>query len=116
MGGPNQRWSMDFMSDQLATGQCLRILNIVDDYSRECVGQFVDFSISGERASRLLEQRVVQRWRRVAIVLDNGLEFAITALFLWSQRTGAPYDSSSRQSDVRTHSWRASMANSGMPA
>ena len=36
MGGPNQRWSMDFMSDQLATGQRLRILNIVDNYSREC--------------------------------------------------------------------------------
>ena len=53
---PNQRWSTDFVSDQLATGRRFRILNIVDDYTRECVGQIVDFSISGERLSRLLDQ------------------------------------------------------------
>lgn len=52
----NQRWSIDFMSDQLATGRCFRILNVVDDYSQECVGQMVDFSISGQRVSRLLDQ------------------------------------------------------------
>ena len=60
-GGPNQRWSMDFMSDQLATGLRFRILNVVDDYSRECIGQMVDFSISGERVSRFLDQVVLQR-------------------------------------------------------
>jgi putative transposase len=37
----NQRWSMDFMSDQMATGRRFRILNIVDDHTRECVGQIV---------------------------------------------------------------------------
>lgn len=42
----NQRWSMDFVSDQLATGSRFRILNVVDDYTRECVIQVVDFSIS----------------------------------------------------------------------
>jgi putative transposase len=53
--GPNQRWSIDFISDQLATGRRFRILDIVDDFTRECVGQIVDFSISGERLVRLLE-------------------------------------------------------------
>ena len=46
---PNQRWSMDFMTDQLADGRRFRILNIVDDYTRQCRGQIVDFSISGSR-------------------------------------------------------------------
>ncbi len=45
----NQRWSIDFVSDQLANGRRFRVLNIVDDYSRECVSQIVDFSISGQR-------------------------------------------------------------------
>ena len=40
-----QRWSIDFVHGQLNTGRRLRILNIIDDYSRECVGQAVDYSI-----------------------------------------------------------------------
>ena len=87
-GGPNQRWSMDFMSDQLATGRRFRILNVVDDSSRECIGQMVDFSISGERVSRFLDQVVLQRARPAAIVTDNGPEFTSKAMFLWSQQTG----------------------------
>ena len=88
LDGLNQRWSMDFMSDQLATGRRLRILNIVDDDSRECVGQLVDFSISGERVSRLLDHLALDRGRPQTIVLDNGPEFTSKALFLWAQRTG----------------------------
>ena len=42
----NERWSMDFVSDQLANGRRFRVLNVSDDYSRECVLQVVDFSIS----------------------------------------------------------------------
>ena len=88
--GPNQRWSMDFMSDQQATGRRFRILNVVDDYSRECVGQLVDFSISSERVSRFLDQVVLQRAPPETIVTDNGPEFTSKAMFLWSQRTGVP--------------------------
>ena len=50
---PNQRWSLDFMSDQLANGRRFRILNAVDDFTRECVLQIVDFSISGRLAREL---------------------------------------------------------------
>ena len=85
---PNQRWSMDFMSDQLATGRRFRILNIVDDHTRECVGQIVDLSISGERVTRLLDQLARDRGLPGAIVIDNGPEFTSKAMFLWSQRTG----------------------------
>ena len=52
----NERWSMDFVSDQLANGRQIRVLNIVDDYSRVCVGQLVDVSISGARVARYLDQ------------------------------------------------------------
>src|SRR5210317_1315466 len=52
----NQRWSMDFVSDQLANGRRFRVLNVIDDYSRECVLQVVDSSISGQRVARELDR------------------------------------------------------------
>src|SRR6056297_1475983 len=48
----NERWSMDFVSDQLANERRFRILHVVDDFTRECVLQVVDFSISGARVAR----------------------------------------------------------------
>jgi putative transposase len=85
--GPNQRWSIDFMSDQLSTGRRFRILNIVDDFTRECVGQIVDFSISGERLVRLLEDLRKTRSRPGEVVVDNGPELTSKAMFLWAQRS-----------------------------
>jgi putative transposase len=85
---PNQRWSMDFVSDQLATGRRFRILNVVDDYTRECVAQVVDFSISGERVARVLDELTGTRGLPAQIVSDNGPEFTSKAMFLWAQRTG----------------------------
>ena len=82
----NQRWSMDFMSDQLANGRRFRILNVVDDYTRECVLQIVDFSISGERLARELG-RLARRLPKT-IVCDNGPELTCKAMFFWAKRTG----------------------------
>ena len=81
----NQRWSMDFVSDQLASGRRFRVLNIVDDFSRELVGQIVDTSITGAQVVRLLEQLSETRGLPKSIVLDNGPEFTSQALFFWSQ-------------------------------
>lgn len=53
---PNQRWSMDFMLDCLETGCRFRLLNIVDDYTRECVAIEVDTSLPGCRVVRVLER------------------------------------------------------------
>ena len=50
---PNQRWSLDFLHDQLADGCRIHVLNVVDHYSRGCVGQLVHLSISAERLTRL---------------------------------------------------------------
>lgn len=52
----NERWSVDFVSDQLANGRRFRVFNVVDDFSRECVLQIVDFSIGGEHLARELDQ------------------------------------------------------------
>ena len=49
-----ERWSADFVSDQLANGRRFRVFNLIDDFSRECVGQLVDTSISGARHHRTL--------------------------------------------------------------
>ena len=84
----NERWSLDFVHDQLTDGRRIRVLNIVDDYSRACVGQLVDTSISGVRVVRYLEELAATRTMPRAIVLDNGPELTSKAMFFWSQRTG----------------------------
>ncbi len=82
----NQRWSMDFVSDQLANGRRFRVLNIVDDFSRESVLQLAEFSISGQRVARELDQ--LSRKLPKVIVCDNGPEFTSKAMFFWSKHTG----------------------------
>ena len=85
---PNERWSLDFVSDQLGNGRRIRILNIVDDYSRLCVGQLVDVSISGTRMVRFLDQLRELRGLPRTLVLDNGPEMTSKAMFFWSQQSG----------------------------
>ena len=81
----NERWSIDFVSDQLANGRRFRILNVVDDFSRECVLQIVDFSISGTRVANELDR--LNRPLPDSLVCDNGPEFTSKAMFFWSQQT-----------------------------
>lgn len=81
-----QRWSMDFVSDQLANGRRFRVLNIVDDYTREIVLQVVDFSISGYRVARELDR--LERKLPKTIVCDNGPAFTCKAMFFWAKTTG----------------------------
>lgn len=85
---PNQRWSLDFMSDALWNYRRFRVLNIVDDCTRESPGQIVDFSISGERLARYLDELAVVRGYPEELVHDNGPELTSRAMFVWSQRTG----------------------------
>lgn len=81
----NERWSMDFVSDQLANGRRFRVLNVVDEFSRECVGQLAEFSISGQRTARFLTELISARTKPQAIVCDNGTEFTSKAVFFWAQ-------------------------------
>jgi putative transposase len=85
---PNQRWSMDFQHDLLATGQWFRTLNIVDDLSRECPAIEVDTSLPGARVVRVLERLAGTRGLPLEIVIDNGPEMIGKALDEWAYRNG----------------------------
>jgi putative transposase len=84
----NERWSVDFVSDQLANGRRFRVFNVVDDFSRECVLQIVDFSIGGERLTREFDQLAKSRPLAKKIVLDNGPELTGKAMFFWVKERG----------------------------
>ena len=78
----NQRWSMDFVSDQLGpSGKRFRTLTVIDDFTRECVALFADFSIPGQQVARALDK--IGRLPK-AIVIDNGSEFTGRAMDAWA--------------------------------
>jgi putative transposase len=85
---PGQRGSMDFMHDVLATGRRIRLFNLVDDFSRECLTIVADTSLSGQRVSRILEALRQADRLPGTIVCDNGTEFTSKAMLKWSLETG----------------------------
>ena len=84
----NERWSMDFVHDSTARQQRLRVLNIVDDCTRECLCCEVDTSLPGERVTRVLDRIVAWRGLPQNLLTDNGPEFTGTALDQWAHRHG----------------------------
>ena len=89
--GPNQRWSLDFVSDALTDGRRFRILTVVDDFSRENLVLAADTSLSGHRVARELDQIIVERGMPKAIVSDNGTEFTSMAILKWVQKTSVDW-------------------------
>ena len=81
----NARWSLDFVHDQMANGRRFRVLNIVDDVTRECLAAIPDTSISGVRVARELTALIAQRGKPEMIVSDNGTEFTSHAIFAWAK-------------------------------
>jgi len=82
---PNARWSLDFVHDQFACGRRFRVLNIVDDVTRECWPRFPDTSISGRRVARELTELIAHRGTPGMIVSDHGTEFTSNAILAWSK-------------------------------
>jgi putative transposase len=81
----NARWSLDFVHDQFASGRRFRVLNIVDDATRECLAAIPDTSISGRRVARELTALIGRRGKPGTIVSDNGTEFTSNAMLSWSE-------------------------------
>ena len=82
---PNQCWSMDFVSDKLADGRSFRILTMVDQFTRECVGLEVDRSMTGMKVAQALERAQQERNSLPeSITVDNGSEFCSRALEVWA--------------------------------
>jgi len=88
----NERWSLDFMSDQLADGRLFRTLNVVDDFTRECRAIEVDTSLSGHRVVRVLEALTIEHGRPKALRTDNGPEFTSRAVEAWAYRNEVRLD------------------------
>jgi len=85
---PNEKWSMDFITDTIVTGRRFRALAIIDQYSRECPVIEVDTSLGGRRVVSVLERLAETRGLPEVITIDNGPEFAGRALDEWAYRNG----------------------------
>ena len=106
----NARWSLDFVYDQFASGRRFRILNIVDDVTRECLAAIPDISISGRRVARELTALIERRGKPGMIVSDNGTEFTSNAMLGWAQDNRIVWHFIAPGSRCGTDSARASTA------
>ena len=87
----NQRWSLDFVSDQLTDGRRFRNLTVIDNCTRECLALVADTSLSGLRVARELDAVIQQRGRPDTIVSDNGTELTSNAVLAWADDTGVSW-------------------------
>ncbi len=76
---PNQRWSLDFVSDAFTDGRYFRVLAVVDDFTRECLCLIADTSLSGARLARELDSLIARRGTPKTIISDNGTEMTVSA-------------------------------------
>jgi putative transposase len=82
--GPNQEWAMDIV-DGLATGRMVRILSVVDAYTRECLALEADTSLGSGRVTRVLERVIAERGRAENVRSDNGPEFTSRRMLGWAE-------------------------------
>ena len=82
---PNQEWAMDFIVDGLATGRMVRILSVVDAYTRECLALEADSSLGSGRVTRVLERLIEEHGRPEAVRSDNGPEFTSRRMLAWAE-------------------------------
>jgi putative transposase len=89
---PNQRWSMDFVSDSLHDGRRFRVLTLVDHFTRESPVIEVGSSIPGKRVVEILDRLAFTNGVPEIITVDNGPEFTGRALDEWAHRNGVKLD------------------------
>ncbi len=114
---PNQRWSLDFVSDALNDGRRFRVLAVVDDFTRECLATVVDTSLSGQRVVRELGAIIARRGKPCMIMSDNGTELVSRAILRFTEDTGIEWHYIAPGKPVRDKpSSRASTAGCAMNA
>ncbi len=84
---PNDRWSLDFVSDQITCGLRFRILTVVDDCTRECLALVTDTSLSGTRVARELDRLMIERGKPKMVVSDNGSELTSNVILTWANQS-----------------------------
>ncbi|SMY09451.1 Integrase core domain protein [Flavimaricola marinus] len=83
--GPNQRWSLDFMSNALEDGRRFHVLNVFDDFNRECLAAVVDTFIGCARVVRELDKIAKLRGYPCMVVSDNGTGLTSNAMLKWQE-------------------------------
>jgi putative transposase len=79
----NQEWGLDFVHDAVASGRAIRVLSVVDAFTRECLALEVDTSFASRRVTRALEEIVARRGKPLAIRCDNGPELTSRHFLAW---------------------------------
>jgi putative transposase len=79
----NQEWALDFVHDAVECGRAIRVLSVVDAYTRECLALEVDTSFASRRVTRVLDAIVAERGRPTAIRCDNGPELTSRHFLAW---------------------------------
>lgn len=92
-------WSMDFVHDQMLDGRSVRILTVIDQWSRESVCLEANFRQTGRDVGQALDRSALQRGLPTAITVDNGTEFTSRALDDWAYRRGIKRLHTPRQAD-----------------
>ena len=85
---PNQEWAIDFVSDGVASGRGIRILTIVDGFTRECPAIEVGVSVGSQRVTRALERVIADRGAPKSLRCDNGPEFTSRYFLAWCEQRG----------------------------
>jgi putative transposase len=80
---PNQEWSLDFVCDALGTGRAVRVLSIVDNFTRECLALETDTSFASPRVTRVLDDVIAQRGLPESLRMDNGPELTSRHFLAW---------------------------------
>lgn len=83
---PNDRWSMDFVSDSTCTGRRFRIFTLIDEVTRECLALEVDTSMGGQQVTSYLNKAILFHGQPREILSDNGSEFTSVAMNEWAHR------------------------------
>ena len=81
--GANQEWALDFVHDAVECGRKIRVLSVVDTYTRECLALEVDTSFASRRVTRVLDAIVAERGQPKAIRCDNGPELTSRHFLAW---------------------------------
>ena len=79
----NQEWALDFVHDAVECGRTIRVLSVVDAYTRECLALEVDTSFASRRVTRVLEAIIAERGQPLAIRCDNGPELTSRHFLAW---------------------------------
>ena len=112
----NQQWAMDFMSDALFNGRKIRLLTLIDEYSRECLAIEVDTSINGVRVTNVLNRVAIRYGLPEMIKVDNGPEFIGKALDVGRISAELVFNFQDQASPLITDLSRALTAHSGQSA